>query len=67
MSEKTEKVIAGQGPLIEPARVLPAPKYDYQTPRSGSFAITYDDQKGQTERPIEKIACLQNLKAHFGF
>jgi hypothetical protein len=66
MSEKTEKELAGRGPLIEPARVLPAPRYDYQTPRSGSFVITYD-QKGQTERPPEKIACLQNLKADFGF
>lgn len=65
MSEKTEK--AAQGPLIEPARVLPSPRYDYQTPRSGSFAITYDDQERQIERPTEKIACLQNLKANFGF
>ena len=31
--------------LNSPERELPMPRYEYQTPRPGSFAVSYDGKK----------------------
>jgi hypothetical protein len=56
MSERTEKVIAGQGPLVESARVLCMIIRRRALAPSLLRTTIIDDQKGQTERPAEKIA-----------
>jgi hypothetical protein len=44
-------------------RELPMPKYDYQTPKTDSFVVRYEDQKERQERAgKEKAPTLQNLK-----
>jgi hypothetical protein len=44
-------------------RVLPMPKYDYQTPRTGTLIVRYDEQQKRQEKAgQEKVPTLQNLK-----
>jgi hypothetical protein len=53
-------------PVSSPAarqRGLPMPKYDYQTPRSGTFIVRYNDPKKREERAAEAtMPALQNFR-----
>jgi hypothetical protein len=62
-SERKKKAPAPGARVAPMERVLPMPKYDYQTPRTGSFVIRYEEQRQRQEKAgREKAPTLQNLK-----
>jgi hypothetical protein len=58
---KTTIPAAPKRPPVQ--RELPMPKYNYQTPRTDSFIVRYEEQKERQEKAgREKAPTLQNLK-----
>jgi hypothetical protein len=61
---KSKKMGPSPAPRVAPmSGELPMPKYDYQTPKTGSFVVRYEDQRERKEKTgQEKAPRLQNLK-----
>lgn len=43
-------------------RPLPMPRYDYQSPRTGTLVIPYEDESKREQSDEGKAPCLQNLR-----